>query len=429
LVATDWRDQRIAELEGELARRDAGLAARDVRIAQLEAQVAALTKQVAELLEIVGRNSRNSHLPPSTDPPGTRGGQGKEKGKPGKRKRGGQPGHGGCHRVLLPPERVDEFVDLYPSHCEGCARELPEVADPCAKRFQQTEMPPVRPHTKEWRCHEVGCPSCGHRTRAPYDATQIPASAFGPRLMALIALVTGVYHLSRRKTTDLVWELCGVRLSLGALSRIEARVSDALEPAVAQAWKRVGDGVVKHTDGTSWVQAGAVRALWTIATKAATVFKIVADNSKRTLEPLYGSLRGILVSDRAKALNFWAMERRQICWAHLLRKFVSFSERVGSTGTTTATASSRARRSSRGWRRSARSWRPRLSAPWPRISTASRARARTCWSIGRPFGRSSTTRTSSPPTTTPRGRSAPSCSGESAATARRAIVETSSPSA
>jgi transposase len=150
--------------------------------------------------------------------------------------------------------------------------------------------------------------------------------------MALIALVTGVYHLSRRKTTDLLWELCGVRLSLGALSMIEARVSDALEPAVAEAWTRVGEGAVKHTDGTSWLQAGAVRALWTIATTAATVFKILADNSKKTLEPLYGSLRGILVSDRAKALGFWAMDRRQICWAHLLRKFVSFSERAGPAG-------------------------------------------------------------------------------------------------
>jgi transposase len=89
---------------------------------------------------------------------------------------------------------------------------------------------------------------------------------------------------------------------------------------------------VKHTDGTRWVQAGAVRALWTLATKAATVFKILADNSKKTLEPLYGSLRGILVSDRAKAIGFWAMDRRQICWAHLLRKFVSFSERAGPAG-------------------------------------------------------------------------------------------------
>lgn len=37
------------------------------------------------------------------------------------------------------------------------------------------------------------------------------------------------------------------------------------------------------------------------------------------------------MSDRAKALNFWAMDRRQICWAHLLRKFVSFSERDGAS--------------------------------------------------------------------------------------------------
>jgi hypothetical protein len=45
------------------------------------------------------------------------------------------------------------------------------------------------------------------------------------------------------------------------------------------------------------------------------VFKIVADSAKKTLRPLYGRLRGILVSGRAKALNLWAMEWRQICWA------------------------------------------------------------------------------------------------------------------
>jgi len=49
--------------------------------------------------------------------------------------------------------------------------------------------------------------------------------------------------------------------------------------------------------------------------------------------PLFGKLTGILVSDRATALNFWAMERRQICWSHLLRKFVSFSERAGPAAT------------------------------------------------------------------------------------------------
>ena len=332
-VAADWRDERISELEADVARKDAELAVRDARIAELEgqvatltAQVATLTAQVAELMEKLGRNSRNSHLPPSTDPPGTRGPPGKG---PSGRKRGGQPGHGGSRRTLLPPAQVDEVVDLFPSHCEGCADELPKVHDADAHRYQQSELPPIRPHTTEWRCHEVACARCGSKTRAPHDPSVIPASPFGPRLMATIAFLTGVYHVSRRKTVVLLWELLGVRISLGALSAVEARVSDALEPAVEDAWKRVSAGAVKHTDGTSWLQAGAARALWTIATKAVTVFKILADNSKATLQPLYGSLRGILVSDRAKALNFWAMERRQICWAHLLRKFVSFSERAG----------------------------------------------------------------------------------------------------
>jgi transposase len=321
-------DERIAELERQLAERDAVIAARDARIADLEERVATLTKQVAEMLEKAGRNSRNSHLPPSSDPPGTRAG----KGKGSTRKRGGQPGHGGARRVLLPPEQVDETINLFPQECENCWEALPEVPDSSATRYQQTELPPVKPHTKEWRCNEVSCPKCGYRTRARYDEKQIPASPFGPRLMAAMALLTGVYHLSRRKTVDLLLVLVGVRVSLGALSAVEGRVSGALEPAVQEAWKRVGEGKVKHTDGTSWRQAGKALALWTIATAAATVFKILTNHTKKTLEPLYGTLSGILVSDRATELNFWAIERRQICWAHLLRRFVAFSERPGDAG-------------------------------------------------------------------------------------------------
>jgi transposase len=131
---------------------------------------------------------------------------------------------------------------------------------------------------------------------------------------------------------QLLSDLMGVRISLGAVSAIEARVSAAVAPAVDEACERVAHAAVKHTDGTTWLQAGVVLSLWTIATTCATVFKIVANGRGRTLRPLYGALRGILISDRAAALNFWAMDRRQICWAHLLRKFVAFEERDGPAG-------------------------------------------------------------------------------------------------
>jgi transposase len=323
VVQRDWRDDRIAELEAELARKDA-------IIAEQAARIAALEKQVAQLLEQLGQNSRNSHKPPSTDTPEERQKRkNREKKARQQRKRGGQPGHRGKSRELVPPEKVSKFVDLFPAECENCWKRLPEVPDASATRYQQIEVPPVEPRTTEWRRHQVTCPCCGYKTRAAYDSAQIPTSPFGPRLMAIMALLTGVYHLGRRRAVELLSDIVGVRVSLGALSAVEERVSCAVQPCVDEAWERVRAADVKHTDGTSWSQGGVTMALWTLAAAGVTVFKILADSSKSTLRPLYGKLRGFLISDRAKALNFWAMALRQICWAHLLRKFIAFSERAG----------------------------------------------------------------------------------------------------
>lgn len=319
-------ERRIGELEALLVAKDELLAARDARIAELE-------RKLEELAERVGRNSSNSNQPPSADSPATRANRGKKRKKArGTRRRGGQPKHRGTHRELLPPEKVDDFVHFFPTHCENCCGALPKTPDPNAKRYQMTELPAFEPHTTEYQRHAVKCACCKHTTLAPYDADRIPSSPFGPRLMSVVALLTGVYHLSRRKTVDLLGDIVGVDISLGAVSAVEARVSDAVETPVHEAWKRISRGQVKHTDGTTWFQAGVALSLWVIATAAATVFKIVANGQAKTLQPLFGKLHGILVSDRATALGFWAMEQRQICWAHLLRKFVSFSERDGPAG-------------------------------------------------------------------------------------------------
>jgi transposase len=107
---------------------------------------------------------------------------------------------------------------------------------------------------------------------------------------------------------------------------MEARASQALKPAADEAQREVERAAVKHTDATSWLRAGITKSLWTIASTMATVFRILDDGRRETIEPLYGLKQGILVSDRASVFGFWSMDKRQICWAHLLRKFVSFSE-------------------------------------------------------------------------------------------------------
>jgi len=326
------RDAELAARDAELAARDAELAAREREIQQLRAEVQRLTELVAELQEKLGQNSRNSSKPPSSDSPSDKPKRKNRGDRKKQRRRGAQKGHKGHHRERLAESQVDEIVDHFPPQCENCWEPRPQTADPNASWHQTTEIPPFKPRTTEDRWHEVECPCCQHRTRAK-RAQDFPASPFGPRLCSIIALLTGVYHVSRRGTQRLLADLLGVVVSLGGISNVEARVSEAIKPGVDEAWAQVPDAQAKHTDGTSWKMGGLPMQLWTIATTAVTVFKILVDGSKESLRPLFGKLKGILVSDRAKALTFWAMERRQVCWAHLIRRFVSFSERGGTAGT------------------------------------------------------------------------------------------------
>ena len=320
-------DARIVALEAALAKRDD-------KITELVEQVARLVAKVEELTEKLGQNSKNSHLPPSSDGPGagSRGdGSGKKKPK-GKRKRGAQKGHRGAHRELVSVEDVDTVIDLFPEACLGCAATLSARLDSDARRYQQLDLRDHRPHVTEFRRHEVECDRCGARTRAAYDRTQIPASSFGPCLTAVVGLLTGAYHLSRRKAQRLLFELFGISVSLGAISAMELRASEALKSAYDEATREVEYAAVKHADATSWVRAGVLMSLWTLASASATVYRIFADGRRPTIRPFFGSRRGILVSDRANVFTFWLMAARQICWAHLLRKFISFSERDGPAG-------------------------------------------------------------------------------------------------
>ncbi len=324
----------VAERDAMIVAQAEQLVAQNEQLAAQAQQIAALSEQVAELKELLGRNSHNSHLPPSSDGPGagSRGGTpGKPRGKSG-RQRGAQKGRRGSHRALLPAERVDEVVDLFPEVCEGCAAPLPEVQDAGALRYQQLELRDHRPHLTERRRHEVHCKRCGTWTRAPYDPKKIPCVAFGPCLTATVALLTGAYHLSRRKTQKLLHELFGISVSLGAISSMERRVSEALKSAYEEALREVQHAGVKHSDATSWVRSGKLMSLWVVATVAATVYQIFADGRSDTIRPLFGPGTGILVSDRATVFHFWSMKLRQVCHAHLLRKFVAFSEREGPAG-------------------------------------------------------------------------------------------------
>jgi len=190
-----------------------------------------------------------------------------------------------------------------------------------------TTFPQTFPQVTEYRQHTLVCGRCGHETRACLPQG-VPVEQFGPRLLATVGLLTGAYHLSKRTAQEMLRDLFGVRLSLGALSGCEATVSDALAAPVTEAHEWVQESRSAHADETGWRERRRLAWLWVIATRLVTVFKVHARRNREAARALLGRFHGVLHSDRWAAYNIHT-GLRQLCWAHLLRDFTAMSEASG----------------------------------------------------------------------------------------------------
>lgn len=299
---------------------------RDARIAELEEQLKAALARIAELEEQLGRTSRNCNKPPSSDGPEVK----REAKAPTGRKPGGQKGHKGNKRELLPPQKVDKTVALHPEACSRCEGALVKKEQaPAAWRHQVVEMPPVKPHVTEYQQHSGWCEKCECFTQAQLPEG-VPRGAFGPRLMALVALLAGQYRLSKRLVQQLLGDVLGVEVALGSISKLEAQVSQALAAAVEQAREHVREQHVAHLDETSWRQAREKAWLWVAVTAWVTVFQIATSRGAAVARDILGKdWVGFLVTDRWSGYGWADKGLRQVCWSHLLCDFQGFVDRGG----------------------------------------------------------------------------------------------------
>jgi len=283
-------------------------------------------------------SSRNSSSSPSSDAPKTRQqrrAEAREKAKElarrdGKQKReaGGQPGHPGSGRELLGEDRMREVVDHYPDDCSGCGRRFTDserVPRHGPGRHQVAELPLTAVFYVEHRTHRLRCPGCRKRTRAILGV--VGESAFGPGLQATIVALTARNRISRRDMSELVLELFGVRISVGAIDEICQRTSGLLAGPHERLTREVLSSGAINVDETGWFLAGENRSMWTAATPDAAIFRIVADRHRdRLIELLGHEFEGIVTSDRWWAYDHLDPEHRQACWSHLQRDFRFHSE-------------------------------------------------------------------------------------------------------
>src|SRR4051812_38128082 len=297
--------------------------------ATLRTQNAALQERVRELEARLGQNSSNSSRPPSSDLPQA---PARPKASPTGRKRGGQPGHRGACRTLLPVEQVDEIVVVVPEQCRHCGQPFPETAARRRGRVwrhQVVELLPLAVRVTEYQMLARRCAQCGKRTRADLPPG-VPPRPFGVRLTAVIALLSGRYRLSRREVRQLLQDLWAVRVSLGAIVRQEQALSAALAPVVEEAQAAVQEAAAVNIDETGWRQEQQRAWLWTVVTAALTVFRIDRHRGGAVLDGLLGAdYAGIVGSDRWSAYRRFPAEQPALCWAHLKRDFQALLDRGG----------------------------------------------------------------------------------------------------
>jgi transposase len=286
-------------------------------------------REIRELRARLNQNSSNSSKPPSSDPPWII----KKRETPTGRQRGGQKGHEGHYRKMLPPEKVNHTLDCYPSRCKNCDTGIENgkesSTDPL--RHQVAELTHVRAEVTEYRLHFVECHCCGMETCADLPEG-LTWSNFGLRLQAIVALLTGRYRLSRREAEEILQVLFGVEISLGSVSQIEHRISEAIADPVKEAQNAVGQSAVVNTDETGWREANKKAWLWVGVTPQIAVFQISSNRGSEAARQLLGEdFQGIVGSDRWKAYNCFPMERRGICHAHLKRDFQKIEDIGGAS--------------------------------------------------------------------------------------------------
>jgi transposase len=155
----------------------------------------------------------------------------------------------------------------------------------------------------------------------------VPTGCAGIRLQAIMTLLTGRCRLSRREARETAIALFGpkARVSLGTVAAMERRTSSALRAAYDEALDAVQSADFVHCDETTWRESNRLAWLWGAVTPKLKVFRIDRRRN-RAFRKLLFTFEGILVTDRFSVYRAHDTERRQLCWAHVLRNFRGLEE-------------------------------------------------------------------------------------------------------
>ena len=294
---------------------------------ECHAVITQLMDRVKLLEERVKLDSSNSSKPPSSDGPGR---MNRVQRRASNRKRGAQPGHKGHTRAMLGESEVDQVVDCKPEPVCACGGGVELAGAP--QRHQVFEVPRMRAQVDEYRLYSGRCAGCG-RLHAGVLPAGVPKGQLGPRALSLVGVLGTRYHLTQRKIRNLLDQLMGLSFSVGAISQAHGKVAVALKAPVAEAASSLCAAQALWMDETHYPREGIANWVWAAVQPRLAVFAIYPSRARYVILDFIGQkCTAAVTSDRYASYAFIDNERRQVCWAHLLRDFNRIAQRSGVAG-------------------------------------------------------------------------------------------------
>lgn len=191
-------------------------------IVKLDKTIVSLNEKIIDLTEKLNLNSNNSSKPPSSQ----MNKNSKYKKHKSDKNQGAQPGHKRSFRELLPEEQVDQFVKCLSAEFCDCGGKI-EINNNKFHRHQIYEIPKPEYEVTEYQMFYGRCSCCNKKY--PGDLPKgVTFKIFGPKVHALLSILTSKYRLSKRLAKKLLMELYEFPISVGSVSNVEKIVSGAI---------------------------------------------------------------------------------------------------------------------------------------------------------------------------------------------------------